>query len=264
MQPPFSFVIMEKTIHFKERKMEKKNETLEQRKKAQAELLKLKKMQSGEIAPPPKPSELAGEMTKEQKKENFWFYNRGKVIFAIIVAAILAIMITQCATRPVYDGEVVLFTYDYYYSDQITLMEDYFSLFFEDKNGDGKIKVDVINCGYDKNITVNNPQNQNTAQKLQTILFAQREKVIFLLDEKSFEYLDSILDEGELFTEERVNLGETFYSYCDKFEDLPLPEGLRLVMREYDEETLKSDKKVKASYDYAKEVLKRIRETQDK
>lgn len=244
--------------------MEKKNETLEQRKKAQAELLKLKKMQSGELAPPPKPSELAGEMTKEEKRENFWFYNRGKVIFAVIVAAILAIMITQCATRPVYDGEVVLFTYDYYYSDQITLMEDYLSLFFEDKNGDGKVKVDVINCGYDKNITVNNPQNQNTAQKLQTILFAQREKVLFLLDEESFEYMDSILDEGELFTEERVNLGETFYSYCDKNPDLPLPDDLRLVMREYDEETLKADKKVAAAYNTAKEVLTRVAETQDK
>ena len=244
--------------------MEKKNETLEQRKKAQAELLKLKKMQSGELAPPPKPSELAGEMTKEEKRENFWFYNRGKVIFAVIVAAILAIMITQCATRPVYDGEVVLFTYDYYYSDHITLMEDYLSLFFEDKNGDGKVKVDVINCGYDKNITVNNPQNQNTAQKLQTILFAQREKVLFLLDEESFEYMDSILDEGELFTEERINLGETFYSYCDKNPDLPLPDGLRLVMREYDEETLKADKKVAAAYNTAKEVLTRVAETQDK
>ncbi len=244
--------------------MEKKNETLEQRKKAQAELLKLKKMQSGELAPPPKPSELAGEMTKEEKRENFWFYNRGKVIFAIIVAAILAIMITQCATRPVYDGEVVLFTYDYYYSDQITLMENYFSLFFEDKNGDGKVRVDVVNCAYDKNITVNNPQNQNTAQKLQTILFAKRENVLFLLDEESFEYMDSILDEGELFTEERVNLGETFYSYCDKNPDLPLPQGLRLVMREYDDETLNADKKVKTAYDTAKEVLKRLGDAQNK
>ncbi len=244
--------------------MEKKNETLEQRKKAQAELLKLKKMQSGELAPPPKPSELAGEMTKEEKRENFWFYNRGKVIFAIIVAAILAIMITQCATRPVYDGEVVLFTYDYYYSDQITLMENYFSMFFEDKNGDGKVRVDVVNCAYDKNITVNNPQNQNTAQKLQTILFAKRENVLFLLDEESFEYMDSILDEGELFTEERVNLGETFYSYCDKNPDLPLPQGLRLVMREYDDETLNADKKVKTAYDTAKEVLKRLGDAQNK
>ena len=244
--------------------MEKKNETLEQRKKAQAELLKLKKMQSGELAPPPKPSELAGEMTKEEQRENFWFYNRGKVIFAVIVAAILAIMITQCATRPVYDGEVVLFTYDYYYSDQITLMENYFSLFFEDKNGDGKVKVDVINCAYDKNIMVNNPQNQNTAQKLQTILFAQREKVIFLLDEESFKYLDSILDEGELFTSDCVILGENFYSNCDKTENLPLPEGLRLVMREYDEATLKADKKVNAAYTGAKEVLTRVAETQDK
>ncbi len=244
--------------------MEKKNETLEQRKKAQAELLKLKKMQSGELAPPPKPSELAGEMTKAEKRENFWFYNRGKVIFAIVVAAILAVMITQCATRPVYDGEIVLFTNDYYYSDQITLMENYFSLFFEDKNGDGKVKVDVVNCAYDKNLTVNSSQNQTTAQKLQTILFAKRENVLFLLDEESFEYMDSILDEGELFAEEKVMLGETFYSHCDKNPDLPLPEGLRIVMREYDEETLNADKKVKAAYNTAKEVLTRLSDAQNK
>ena len=88
--------------------------------------------------------------------------------------------------------------------------------------------------------------------------------MIFLLDEESFKYLDSILDEGELFTEDKVMLGENFYSNCDKTENLPLPEGLRLVMREYDEATLKADKKVAAAYTGAKEVLTRVAEIQDK
>ncbi len=264
MQPPFCFVIMEKTIHFKERNMEKKNETLEQRRKAQAELLKLKKMQRGELAPPPKPRELAGEMTKEQKKENFWFYNKGKVIFSVIIAAVLAKMVVQCATRPVYDGELILFTYDNYYTDQVDLFEDYFSLFFVDKNGDGKVKVNVINCAYDKNITVNVAQNQDAATKLQSHLFARREVVLFLLDGESFNYMDSILDEGELFTEDRVMLADHFYTRCDKIEQHPLPEGMRLCLRNFDEATLKSEKKVREATEAAKEFLNRVNEIQDK
>ena len=72
------------------------------------------------------------------------------------------------------------------------------------------------------------------------------------------------MDKGELFTADCVMLGKNFYSYCDKAPDLPLPEGLRLVMREYDEATLKADKKVNSAYTDAKEVLTRVAETQDK
>ena len=240
--------------------MDKKNETLEQRRKAQQEFLKLKKMQSGEITPPPKPSESAPVMTKEERKENFWYYNKGKVIFTLIIAAVLAVLVVQCATRPTYDGDVVLFTYDTYYTDHVNLMEDYFSLFFEDKNGDGKITVNVTNCSYDKNVTMNFQSNQNAATKLSSILLGQRETVLFLLDKESYDFLDSVSNENsKIFKDEKTYLGEKFYTACDKISEFPLPKDMFFVTREYSEEEILKDKKIEASLKAAEKFIENLK-----
>lgn len=245
--------------------MENKNETLEQRKKAHQEFLKLKKMQQGQLSPPPKPSESAAAMTKEEKKENFWYYNKGKVIFTLIIAVILSILVVQCATRPVYDGDVVLFTYDTYYTDHVNLMEDYFKFYFEDKNGDGKINVNVINVSYDKNVVMNYQQNQTAATKLSSVLLGQRETVLFLLDEESYNFLDSVSNENQkIFKEEKVYLGDKFYSVCDAIKEFPLPDGLFFVTRQYSEEEINKDKKIKSSLVAAEKFLENIKGSETK
>jgi hypothetical protein len=245
--------------------MDKKNETLEQRRKAQQEFLKLKKMQSGEITPPPKPSETAPALTKEEKKENFWYYNKGKVIFTVIASLILSVLVVQCATRPVYDGEVVLFTYDTYYTDHVNLMEDYFKFYFEDKNGDGKVNVHVINVSYDKNVSMNYQANQNAATKLSSLLLGQRETVLFLLDEESFGFLDSVSNENQkIFKDEKVYLGNKFYGVCDVIKEFPIPEGLFFVTRDYSNEEISKDKKIKESLIAAEKFLKNVKNSETK
>ena len=53
----------------------KTNEILEAQRKARQDFLDLKKMQSGEITPPPKPSEEAVlPKTGKDKAKNFWFH----------------------------------------------------------------------------------------------------------------------------------------------------------------------------------------------
>ena len=89
-----------------------KNEILEEQRRAREEFLELKKMQSGEMKAPPKPSEVAiVPKTPKEKWDNFWFQYKWHVTAIVAVTVILAVLITQCATRTKYDLEVVYFTY---------------------------------------------------------------------------------------------------------------------------------------------------------
>lgn len=239
---------------------EKRNETLDQRRKAQRDFLELKKMQSGQVAPPPKPSEESVEpKTAGEKAKNFWFYYRWHVIAGIFAAAVLAVLIAQCAGREKYDSQIVLFTYDAYFDAQTAAMGDYFEKFCTDYDGNGEINVGVTSCSYSKNEYANTEYNNTMATKLQSILVAQREIVLFIVDSESFEYMNALPDDDELFLETKVTLGEDFYAACDIYEEAPLPEGLMLVCRFYPEETLGGTDKVSVSHKNALEIMEKIK-----
>ena len=80
--------------------MAKKSETLAQREKAQRDLIELKKMQAGEIAPGPKPSEDAVEpKTFKEKVVNFFYHYKLAVIAGVFGAVVLGILIGNLITR---------------------------------------------------------------------------------------------------------------------------------------------------------------------
>ena len=61
-------------------------------------------MQSGEMAAPPKPSEIAiVPKTPKEKLDNFWFQYKWYVVAVTAITVVLAVLITQCATRTKYD-----------------------------------------------------------------------------------------------------------------------------------------------------------------
>ena len=90
----------------------KESDTLRQRKFAQKEFLELKKMQNGEMNPPPKPSEVQVEpSTFGEKVKNLWYHSKWAIIALAALIICIALLITQCATKTEYDATVVLFTY---------------------------------------------------------------------------------------------------------------------------------------------------------
>lgn len=72
------------------------NEILEEQRRARQEFLELKKMQSGEMEAPPKPSEVAiVPKTPKEKWDNFWFQYKWYVVAIMAVTVVLAVLITQ-------------------------------------------------------------------------------------------------------------------------------------------------------------------------
>ena len=161
----------------------KKNDILEEQRRAREEFLRLKRMQSGEIAADPKPSEVAiVPTTPKEKWDNFWFQYKWWVFSAVALFIVLSILIAQCASRVEPDLQVVYFTYTPVLDEQIGNVAEYFESMTKDINDDGEINVQVVNCSVSEN---GNIQYKNSIlQKLQAIIAADEKALLFITDSK--------------------------------------------------------------------------------
>ena len=233
------------------------NEILEEQRKARQEFLELKKMQQGEMEAPPKPSEVAIlPKTPREKWENFWFQYKWHIIAITAITVVLAVMITQCATRKRYDMEVVLFSYHLVLDQQSDLVGEYLSEYAQDINGDGEVNVQVINCSFDEKS--GNVQYKGTMlTKLQAMIAGDENALLFITDEESASYLNSISEDGLLEGEPFI-LDEGFYEATKSEEFGELPKGLRISCRRVSNTVLEKQKGTVAQYKAAQKLLKAL------
>ncbi len=236
----------------------KKNEILEEQRRARKEFLRLKKMQQGELAPDPKPSEVAiVPKTKKEKLQNFWFQYKGRIIAITLIAIILAVMITQCVTKPKYDIKIVYFSYTATIDAQTELIADYFEKIATDINGDGEVNVLVINCSFEQN--ENNAQYRETMlSKMQATIVSDEEALLFITDEESIKYFENA-SIGNIFEEEPCYLGEDFYTATkdDKFGSLP--KNLGISCRKISNTLIEDKGNVKEIYKESLKIIEKIK-----
>ena len=235
--------------------MKKKSETLEQQRRAREEFLRLKKMQQGEITPEPKPSEVAQAPTDfKGKVQNFWYHHKGATLVALFLAAVLAISVAQCVNRVEPDLEVVLYSYHLIPDSAEGLIAAYFEPMMTDRNGDGKVKVQVINCSFTEGATT--PQYEMTVrQKLQALIVADQSAMLFLCDKDGYRNLEEL----GLPSDQNVLLGEAFYAACTPQEGA-LPKDLQLLIRKVDGTAFAGKKQAEVCRALAEEVLKKTQE----
>jgi len=234
------------------------NETLAQQKKAREDFLALKRMQQGELYAGPKPSEVAiVPKTPMEKLKNIWFHDKWYILGAIATAIVMAVCITQCATRPKYDLSTVIYSYNILGDDDCKLISDYLSKRCEDINGDGHALVNVVNCSYTEDTT--DKQYVYTCNtKLQAILSTDSSALLFITDSKSYEYLSNISKDNKLFEGEPLPLGEDFYAECEGEDLFTLPAGLQISCRKISGTTVSKDKNSADYYEASKEILNQI------
>lgn len=240
--------------------MAKKNDILEEQRKAREEFLRLKKMQSGEISAGPKPSEVAYvPKTPREKLGNFWYQYKWHTIGIMAAVAVLAVLVVQCTTRTKYDLEIVYFTYSAVLDDQTEKIADYFEKRCSDLDGNGEVNVQVINCSLSENS--NDVQLKSTAYtKVQSLIVADEKAILFITDEESIKYFDKIAsDSGGLFDGEPYKFGEDFYKATESDKWGSLPEGLQISCRRISDTVLEGKKNVQVYYDEANRILEGLR-----
>lgn len=175
------------------------DEIMKERKKAQHDLIELKKMQHGDIPIPPKPSEEAILPDSfKKKKENFWFYHKYHVFITIFIAVFLIVVISQCANRVKYDCTVVLTMKQSVSEETVTAMEKQLEQYCDDYNGDGQVHVQVIDCAY--NADTDDQQSVLAKVTKYQAQFTSPDSILFIVDKASFDSFDQLMEGGLMDT----------------------------------------------------------------
>lgn len=236
---------------------EHKSDTLEQRKKAQQDFLLLKKMQSGEIAPEG-PAKEAIPLTFSEKIKNFWYHYKAPTILAVLLAAALAICVSQCVTRPKYDSEIVLYTNNVYTTDQVQLLTEYLRPFFNDINGDGEVLIVLSDCSYTTEGTYDSDRSNNLATKLNATIATGVETQLYILDEKNLAQLDKLAENYGGFLTDSVPLPDEVAELTDP-NGYKFPSGLIIGKRVLNGTIMENNEKALAASEEATKVIENIR-----
>lgn len=215
-------------------KKPKKSETLRQREFANKEFIELKKMQRGEIEPEKKPETPPEEMTLKKKAENLWFYYGKFLILGIIILAVIVFSVNQCMTKTKYDIKIIYFTYEPVSDNVTSALAEKLKEYTDDTNKDGEINVMVVNCSCDKNSDYN-----IQLQKMQALIAADDEAMLFIVDEDSLEYFKKIRsDNKSFFSDKTAVLPDEFFK-----ETYYTPEKvLTLYARDISQTNIENDK----------------------
>lgn len=233
------------------------SDTLRQQRKAREEFLELKKIQAGETAAPPPPSaEAVLPKTFKEKSQNFWFYYRKAVFVIIFFVVAMAVIVAQCVSRVDYDLSVTLYTASPVSDADAKKMAEYFEQFCTDINGDGEVHIQVNNCSYSADGNVQYAQTAN--MKVQAIIAADYDAVLFVTDEATHEHLNSITDGEGFFETDEVLLKDDFYKFCDSDDLFPLPQDLQLSCHIISNTVMEKNKKAAACRREAMKIIQKI------
>lgn len=165
-----------------------KNSVEEQRER-QRELIELKRQREAfkddpeGFKPQQGPEQVA--QTTRSKMENFWYYSKYTIGFILIVAVILTIGISQCASRPDYDMTIVLYFRRYVDSAMSENIASVAERYCDDHNGDGKVEVLVVNCA----IPEGQAKNDGDASTRLMGQFQNEEAIVYIVDTGAYDDL---------------------------------------------------------------------------
>lgn len=217
------------------------SDTLRQRKKAQESLLELKRLQAeGEIEKPHVSYENEIKPTTfKEKLSHFWYYYKGAVIAVVIAAVIISFVCVQCASTKPDDIRVVLYDNHIVTDNQTRQIEKYLESVCKDYNGDGTVKVTVINCTFETGSSTADYQ-LTKQQRLQSAIAADKKATVFITSKETYNYVDNLSDSDLLW--DYFELNQDFYNSVDTDFNIDLQQGLVISVRKI-EGTLIEDNK---------------------
>ena len=93
-------------------------------------------------------AEEARVLTGKEKRKNWWYYHKFHVLAAAVLIAVAASWIYTAFLRPKPDYSIGLIT-SFSIPDEVRAnLEDHIAQYADDRNGDGKVMVDVITYNF--------------------------------------------------------------------------------------------------------------------
>ena len=193
--------------------------------------------------------------TKEILK-NYWYYYKWAVFALLFLIVVLTICIKQCAARINYDLSVTVYTSTPVGENDIKKMSAYFEKVCYDVNGNGQVNVRIYDCSYIKNGNRQVQLAKNT--KLQAILSSEYDAMLFITDDETLSYFES-LEALNMPFNKTVVLSDNFYKECEADDLFLLPSGLKISRRVIADTAMMNNKKASACFEAAGKVLDAIK-----
>ncbi len=116
-------------------------------------------------------------------KNYYWFYYKWHMLGALFLAVTIIICTAQCASR-VNPDYYVLFYSDHYIMEQVLdEVTSELTQFSEDTNGDGKVKVQAVNCSYSSK----DAMSKTSAHQKAVLQMQETDACIWVLDDSGVE-----------------------------------------------------------------------------
>ncbi len=241
----------------------KESDTLRQRRIAQQEFLRLKKMQQGELDAGPKPSEIAVPLTFGEKLKNIWYHDKLAIIVIGIILIVVVALVTQCATKTEFDTTVVVFTHTITGDPNCEKMGEYLKPYCTDINGDGEININVVNCSI--NALENSQHSFTNRSKMQSMIATDASALLFITDGDSYKYLMSLSDDIAVLEGEPLEFDDDFYKFCvDDSGFYETPDDLQISCRTINGAAIETDDNVDKYYKQAQGILNGLKEAYSK
>lgn len=234
------------------------NKIIEEQRRAREEEIKLKLMRQGLIEPEQKDeTAVIIPKTPKEKLQNYWYHFKWHTIGAVLLTAILTVMVVQCASRENYDFITIVYTHTPIEDSRIEKIEEYIEQYAEDIDGDGEIKVEVVDCSFiDTNS--NSQTNQAATAKIQAMIAAEPKAVLYIVDKKAINDLNA-LNENGFFDAEPLLLDEDFYEFCEGDSELEqLPDELKISYRRISDTLMEKDKTANKVYKVCEKIYEKL------
>lgn len=238
----------------------RKSDTLAQRDKARKDFLELKKMQQENAQENKEYIPYENEIkprTFLQKLAHFWDYYKVLIISCAVIFISVGLIVASCAKREKSDMNVVIYDSNIVPDMYIAAIEDYFEKYCEDYNGDGKIKVTVINCTYQAGGSTAEYQLA-VQQKLQSIIVSDRETMIFVTGANGYGHLQGLTD-IDFLNNDGYLLNDEFYSEVTSNSEINMPKGLTVYSRNIKGTLIENDEKAQESFRNAQQFLEKMK-----
>lgn len=139
-------------------------------------------------------------VTAKDKRKNWWYYHKIHLLVTVVVVALVGSFAYSMFTKVDPDYTIALLTSYTMPETGMDQLEDYIASYADDRNGDGKVSINVVNYVYATGSDAD---------------YAQREAAIvrFMADASSNEVMIYFHDEGAFSALE--NNFEGFFQYTD-------------------------------------------------
>ena len=188
-----------------------------------------------EMRPDPKPEK---PKTPKEKRQNFWYHYKWATLAAVCTAVLLTVMLLQTFTQKKPDYTLLLITEKPYSDEALRFLEQSLAADGKDVNGDGTVRVEVVNCYLDAGGTDTRAFIANS-QMLQARLAAYN-VMLFAFEPEKYTWLIGIdSEDGGGGTSLFVPLGDADTENGGVYWELkkadgapsPLPESLFFAVR---------------------------------